>query len=330
MKLRIWSNPSRWLGDPADWLATQITAGVEVRSCETGENLPILPHDDVVLDMAWSSDGERLATVTPDGTTRVWHVDTGRQLLALRGPRTSVTTLAWSWDGRRLATGERPAGPAAARGQPAAHRRDGASRCAAQASKSSGRGQHGAHLRHARHPRPHPPPRGLAPGRGGSMKVARVAETHVLRRCGVARRGWRGAGAAPTILHAVVVGMAEVLEELTQYAPVIAVLEQRRPGRLPAGAPRRPPSSAWMARRGHAARQRPGQRPAGADAPDVPARGPRGVRQLPHIPLDQASYGLRIFNPGSPTDRRRQPHGTLGLLRIDFGVLAAAAIVPVT
>jgi predicted phosphodiesterase len=49
-----------------------------------------------------------------------------------------------------------------------------------------------------------------------------------------------------------------------------------------------------------------------------------------HIPVDQATGGQRIFNPGSPTDRRRQPHGTLGVLDIDGGRLVAAAIVPVT
>jgi hypothetical protein len=46
--------------------------------------------------------------------------------------------------------------------------------------------------------------------------------------------------------------------------------------------------------------------------------------------VDQAADGQRIFNPGSPTDRRRQPHGTLGVLDIDGGRLVAAAIVPVT
>ena len=49
-----------------------------------------------------------------------------------------------------------------------------------------------------------------------------------------------------------------------------------------------------------------------------------------HIPLDESGPGLRIFNPGSPTDRRRQPHGTLGLLEIEAGRLTKAAIVPVT
>jgi len=48
-----------------------------------------------------------------------------------------------------------------------------------------------------------------------------------------------------------------------------------------------------------------------------------------HIPLDQAGDGIRIFNPGSPTDRRRQPHGTICLLHIDDGVLVEARIIPV-
>jgi predicted phosphodiesterase len=49
-----------------------------------------------------------------------------------------------------------------------------------------------------------------------------------------------------------------------------------------------------------------------------------------HIPLDQTEAGLRIFNPGSPTDRRRQPHGTIGVLRAESGELISAEIVEVT
>lgn len=48
-----------------------------------------------------------------------------------------------------------------------------------------------------------------------------------------------------------------------------------------------------------------------------------------HIPLDEAAGGFRIFNPGSPTDRRRQPRGTIGLLDIDDGHLLDARIVAV-
>lgn len=48
-----------------------------------------------------------------------------------------------------------------------------------------------------------------------------------------------------------------------------------------------------------------------------------------HIPLDETGDGVRIFNPGSPTDRRRQPHGTIGLLDITDGQLLRAEIVAV-
>ena len=41
-----------------------------------------------------------------------------------------------------------------------------------------------------------------------------------------------------------------------------------------------------------------------------------------HIPWDTtAATGLRLVNPGSPTDRRRQPHGTFVTAVADDGVL---------
>jgi putative phosphoesterase len=36
-----------------------------------------------------------------------------------------------------------------------------------------------------------------------------------------------------------------------------------------------------------------------------------------HIPLHEQSDGFQIFNPGSPTDRRRQPVHTMGLARVE-------------
>jgi predicted phosphodiesterase len=49
-----------------------------------------------------------------------------------------------------------------------------------------------------------------------------------------------------------------------------------------------------------------------------------------HIPWDHCENGQRTFNPGSPTDRRRQPRGTMGLLQISAGRLRSARIVRVT
>ena len=41
-----------------------------------------------------------------------------------------------------------------------------------------------------------------------------------------------------------------------------------------------------------------------------------------HIPWDTTTpRGLRLLNPGSPTDRRRQPHGTYLTLTADAGAL---------
>jgi hypothetical protein len=40
-----------------------------------------------------------------------------------------------------------------------------------------------------------------------------------------------------------------------------------------------------------------------------------------HIPLHERADGLQIFNPGSPTDRRRQPEYTMGLARVERGAV---------
>jgi putative phosphoesterase len=41
-----------------------------------------------------------------------------------------------------------------------------------------------------------------------------------------------------------------------------------------------------------------------------------------HIPLHEERDGFQIFNPGSATDRRRQPHHTMGIARVSDGKIA--------
>ncbi len=49
-----------------------------------------------------------------------------------------------------------------------------------------------------------------------------------------------------------------------------------------------------------------------------------------HIPWDTTTgTGLRLLNPGSPTDRRRQPHGTFLTAVADAGMLIAVTLHPV-
>ena len=38
-----------------------------------------------------------------------------------------------------------------------------------------------------------------------------------------------------------------------------------------------------------------------------------------HMPLLESSAGFAIFNPGSPTERRRSPHHTMGVATVEHG-----------
>lgn len=135
---------------------------------------------------------------------------------------------------------------------------------------------------------------------------------------------------ADLILHAGDVCTSAVLDELAQYAPVTAV----------AGNNDGPDVAAWGAAE-TAALSLDGLRvamihdsgPAAGRVARMRARFPEAdlvVFGHSHIPLDAAAEGLRIFNPGSPTDRRRQSHGTVGVLHVTDGTLVEAKIVPVT
>ncbi len=45
-----------------------------------------------------------------------------------------------------------------------------------------------------------------------------------------------------------------------------------------------------------------------------------------HIPLLEADAGFTIFNPGSPTERRRAPHHTMGVATVDHGRVTFALV----
>lgn len=49
-----------------------------------------------------------------------------------------------------------------------------------------------------------------------------------------------------------------------------------------------------------------------------------------HIPWDTEQDGQRLLNPGSPTDKRRQPRGTMARVVVDDGHIVSVDIVPVT
>jgi uncharacterized protein len=170
-----------------------------------------------------------------------------------------------------------------------------------------------------------------APSDNGSVQVVVLADTHAPRRWRLCPpRVAEHLRTADRILHAGDVCTAAVLAELAQYAPVTAVL----------GNNDGPDVAEWGAQR-TAELDLDGLKVNMVhDSGAAAGRLTRLRRRFPgadlvvfghsHIPLDESAPGLRIFNPGSPTDRRRQPHGTLGLLEIQDGRLITAAIVPVT
>lgn len=168
------------------------------------------------------------------------------------------------------------------------------------------------------------------------MRVAVLSDTHAPRRwtsCPPAVAAHLGD--VDVILHAGDVCTAAVLTELSTWAPVHAVLGNNDgPDVADWGAP----EELTVTLDGLAVAMC-------HDSGTAVGRAARLRRRFPganlvvfghsHIPLDEihrdaAGREQQIFNPGSPTDRRRQAHGTMGIIDIERGRVAAARIIAVT
>lgn len=163
------------------------------------------------------------------------------------------------------------------------------------------------------------------------LHVAVVSDTH-------APRFWKAMppavadalAGADVILHAGDVCVPTVLDELAAIAPVHVVL----------GNNDGPDVAAWGAPETLEI-ELDGVRVAMIhDSGPKDGRARRMRRAFPdadvvvfghsHIPWDTQTDGQRLFNPGSPTDKRRQPRGTVGRLVLDAGRIVSTEIVPVT
>lgn len=158
-----------------------------------------------------------------------------------------------------------------------------------------------------------------------------LADTHAPRR-------WRGCppavaahlGGVDLILHAGDVCVPSVLDELADYAPVKVVRGNNDGDDVAAwGAP----ETLEFELDGLPVAMVHDSGPASRRTARMHRRFPGAelvVFGHSHIPMDETGDGVRVFNPGSPTDRRRQPHGTIGLLHVEDARLVEARIVPVT
>ncbi len=162
------------------------------------------------------------------------------------------------------------------------------------------------------------------------MRIALLSDTH-------APRFWKGCppsvarvlDGVDAILHAGDVCTAGVLDELARFAPVHAVLGNNDGADV----------AAW------GASERLELDLAGLpvamlhDSGPAKGRGARLRRMFPaarlvvfghsHIPWDETYDGQRAINPGSPTDKRRQPHPTMGELTVVDGEVRDLRIFPV-
>jgi putative phosphoesterase len=154
------------------------------------------------------------------------------------------------------------------------------------------------------------------------MRIVVLADTHIPDFAKALPPGLLPAlRRADLILHAGDVTAAHVLDELTGYAPVHVAMGNRD----------RPEVADW------------GAQPevhlelAGVRVAMIHVAGPRHGRESrlrrrfpqarlvifgnSHIPHDQEAGGQRLFNPGSPTWKRRQPAPTYGVVSLGEGGL---------
>ncbi|RKT78647.1 hypothetical protein DFJ68_2096 [Terracoccus luteus] len=160
------------------------------------------------------------------------------------------------------------------------------------------------------------------------MRVVLLSDTH-------SPRFWKGVpdavaahlGSADLVLHAGDVCTADVLDDLARFAPVHVVMGNND---LPEVAGWGAPETLEL--------ELEGVRVAMVhDSGAKVGRVARLRRRFPaadlvvfghsHIPMDVTEGGLRIVNPGSPSDKRRQPRRTLALLDVADGEVRGVEIV---
>jgi uncharacterized protein len=153
------------------------------------------------------------------------------------------------------------------------------------------------------------------------MLIAAISDTHLPRgRRRISDACLERLAASDLILHAGDISTAEVLHEIEAIGPPVKAVHgntdsQELRHALPEALELRTPDGARIAMVHDAG-------PSAKRLERMRARFPEAnavVFGHSHIPLHEERDGFQIFNPGSPTDRRRQPRHTMGMARAARG-----------
>jgi uncharacterized protein len=160
------------------------------------------------------------------------------------------------------------------------------------------------------------------------MRVLVLADTHLRRgdRRRLPDEVYAELDRVDAVLHAGDVIVSDLIHELSGFAPTYAVLGNNDHDDLPAWLPETRVEELGGVRVGmiHDSGPRAGRegrmRRRFADCALV-------VYGHSHIPYDgEGVDGQRLFNPGSPTERRAQPHHTYGILDLAAGQIRHSEI----
>ena len=156
----------------------------------------------------------------------------------------------------------------------------------------------------------------------GPVRVLLIADTHVPRRAkALPAAVWEQVGAADVVVHAGDWVTPDLLDELEERSSRLVAVWGNNDGeelrrRLPEVARVELGGMRWGVVHETGAKARREERTRAA-YPDLDVL----VFGHSHIPWDTEHAGLRLLNPGSPTDRRRQPHCTFMTCTVTAGAV---------
>ncbi len=153
------------------------------------------------------------------------------------------------------------------------------------------------------------------------IRIAVIADTHMPRgERRLPERCLEELRAAELIVHAGDFSEPEVLEGLRELGPVVAVHGNVDSPRLLAELP----ESVVFEAAGATLSVLHDAGPAQGRLERMRARFPEADAVIfghSHMPLHEQRDGFQIFNPGSPTERRRAPSRTMGAATVEGGAI---------